>query len=130
MRRFLALFMLLAGLIGAGASAFACAAAGAAGDCCPANSPSGCTPEYEQFAVESSVCCITATAPAQIVAAEPGRELQLAQGERGSADPIVPTTSPVSSLDPRRAGRLAVPLLSARYTDASLTYLHTGRLRL
>ena len=128
MRRFLALLMVWAGLIGAVGPAFACASAAAAGDCCPANAPSGCTPVYEQVGVELSVCCVSAAAPAQIVAAEPGRELQ--QGDRGSPDPVVLITSSASSHDLRRAVRLAAPLLSAQFTDASLTYLHTGRLRL
>lgn len=127
MRRFLAFLMVFAGLVGAGAPAFACAI-GAAGDCCPANAPSGCTPEYEQLGVEPSVCCVTAAAPAQLVAAEPGREVQ--GRNPGSPDPTVLPVSSASPLDLRVAGRVAAPLFSARCTDASLTYLHTGRLRL
>src|SRR5262245_48877695 len=112
MRRFLAMLVVLVGLIGAVAPAFACASA-AGGDCCPANAPSGCAPQYQPTA-----------------AVEPGRELQVAQLALGSVDPVVPTPSPVSLPDPQPAYRLAVPLLSAACTDASLTYLHTGRLRL
>src|SRR5262245_30353784 len=126
MRRFLALLMVWAGLLGAVAPALACVTA--ADDCCPANAPSGCTPVYEQLGCGLSVCCVTAPAPAQMVAAEPGRELQ--QSDRGSADPVGLTASFASSLDSPRADRLAVPVLSAQLTDASLTYLHTGRLRL
>lgn len=127
MRRFLALLMVFAGLIGAGAPAFACAA-GAAGDCCPANAPSGCTPEYAQFGVEQSACCATAAAPVQMVAAEPSREVQARNP--GSPDPNVLPVSFVSSLDLRDTSRVAAPAFSARCPDASLTYLHTGRLRL
>jgi hypothetical protein len=112
MRRFFAMLVVLVGLIGAVAPAFACASA-AGGDCCPANAPSGCAPQYQPaFAVET------------------GRELQVAQRDLGSVDPVVPTNTPAAFLDPQRASRLAVPLLSAACTDASLTYLHTGRLRL
>lgn len=112
MRRFLAMLVVLVGLIGAVAPAFACASA-AGGDCCPANAPSGCAPQYQPaFAVE------------------PGRELQVAQRDLGSVDPVVSTNSLSSLLDPGRASRLEVPLLPAACPDASLTYLHTGRLRL
>jgi hypothetical protein len=128
MRRFLTLLLLWVGLIGATAPAFACANADA-GECCPANAPSGCTQVYEQFGIEASVCCVSPAAPAQIVAAEAGRELQV-QGDHGSPDPVALTVSFASSLDRHRAGQLAVPALSAKYTDASLTWLHTGRLRL
>ena len=127
MRRFLALLVVFAALIGAGAPAFACALGAAAGDCCPANAP-GCTPAYEQFGVEQRVCCVTTAAPAQIVAAEPGREVQ--GRNPGSPDPNVLPVSPVASLDVQRSGRLTPSHFSARDTDASLTYLHTGRLRL
>jgi len=123
MRRFLALLMVFAGLLGAGVSTFACAAAG---DCCPANAP-GCTPEYEQFGVEPSVCCVSPAAPAQMVAAEPGREVQ--GRNPGSPDPNVLPASIAPSLNPT-FDRVAAPQFSARRTDASLTYLHTGRLRL
>ena len=127
MRRFLAALIAWVGLIGAAVPAFACASADAAGDCCPPDAPPGCAQVYAQLGVELSVC-VTGTASAQMVVAKDGRELQ--GGDRGSADPLVPTAPPVSSLDTLRANRLAVALSAARCTDASLTYLHTGRLRL
>jgi hypothetical protein len=127
MRRFLALLMVFAGLIGAGAPAIACAI-GAAGDCCPTNAPSGCTPEYQQLGVESSVCCVAAAAPAQIVSAEPGREVQ--GRNPGSPDPNVLPLCFASSLSLRVCGAITTPAFCTRCTDASLTYLHTGRLRL
>jgi hypothetical protein len=130
MRRFLVLLLLLAGFIGAGGPAFACATAAAAGECCPVNAPSGCTRGYEQVGSEASICCVTPTAPAQVVAAESGRELHVVQDDRGSPDPVALTVASGSSLYRQRAGRLAVPLLSAECADASLTYLHTARLRL
>jgi hypothetical protein len=129
MRRLLTLLLLLAGLIGASAPAFACATAAAAGECCPVNAPSGCTQLYEQIGSEASVCCVTTTTSALIVAAESSRELQV-QDDRGSPDPVALTVASAPSLERQRAGRLAAPLLAAQYADASLTYLHTGRLRL
>jgi hypothetical protein len=119
-----------AGLMGAGAPAFACATAAASGDCCPPGAPTGCTQVYEQLDLEASVCCITAVAPAQIVATESGRELLLKQHDHESADPVVLAAPPCSLPDPGSTSRLDGPHVSAAYTDASLTYLHTGRLRL
>jgi hypothetical protein len=129
MRRIVALIVLCAGLLAAGAPSFACATAAAAGDCCPADA-AGCTQVFEQLSVEASICCVTAAVPAQIVAAESGRELHVVQLDHGSVDPGVPPAS--SALPPvlARAARQAVPLLPATWVDASLTYLHTGRLRL
>ena len=48
--------VLVAGLVGAGAPALACAI-GAAGDCCPANAPSGCTPERWPTGCRSGASC-------------------------------------------------------------------------
>lgn len=126
MRRFLALLMVFAGLIGACAPAFACAP-GAAGNCCPPNAP-GCTPAYEQFGVEPSMCCVAAADPVQMIAAEPARDVQ--ERNPGSPGPNVLPVSSASSPELRAAGTVDAPLFSARCTDASLTYLHTGRLRL
>lgn len=106
-----------AGLVGAGLPAFACASAAAAGDCCPPDAPSGCTQVYQQLDVQASIC-VTAEAPARMV-----------ERDHGSADPIVLVASGVSLPDPGSIVRVPVRPSSA-CTDASLTYLHTGRLRL
>lgn len=130
MRRFLALLVLWAGLLGAGSPAFACATAAAAGDCCPPGAPTGCTQIYEQLDIEAIICCVTVAAPSQAVTAEPGRQAQAAQREHGSADPIALSAPSRSLQDLRSTTRLAASHVSAAHTDASLTYLHTGRLRL
>jgi len=77
---------------------------------------------YEQIGVEQSLWCVITAAPAQTVATE-GRN-------SASPDPNVLPVSPAASLDVRRAGRVVELLFAVRLTDASLTYLHTGRLRL
>jgi hypothetical protein len=119
MRRILAILVVWAGLVGTGTTAFACVSAAAAGDCCPAGAPSGCAQLYEQLEA----------APAQMVAAEPARELQVAQRDHGPTDPVFVTVATPCVPDPGSTADLTVCALSAR-TDASLTYLHTGRLRL
>lgn len=129
MQRLFAILVLCVGLIGAGSPALACATAAAAGDCCPPGAPTDCTQIYEQLDTEAAVCCTTATAPSAMVVAEPSRELQVAQFDHGSADPIAAVTSLFLSLD-RRDSQLATPVSTAARTDASLTYLHTARLRL
>lgn len=130
MRRLLAIFVVWAGLIGAGAPAFACATAAAAGDCCPSSAPSGCASGYEQLGVEAIICCATVAAPSLVVFAEPGRELQVAQCDHGPADPV-PAAAPLASVtDLRNPQRFALTDSAQAPTDASLTYLQTGRLRL
>lgn len=130
MRRFIAFLVLWAGLLGAGSPAFACARAAAAGDCCPPGAFSGCTQVYEQLAIETTVCCITAAAPSQMVSAERGLELHAVQDDSRSADPIAIVRTSISLADPRSSPRLNASDVSSARTDASLTYLLTGRLRL
>jgi hypothetical protein len=129
MRRLFALLVVWVGLIAAGAPAFACATAAAAGNCCPVDGPSGCAQLYEQLGPEATACCITAAAPSVMVSAEPSRELHSVQCGHGSADPVAAVAS-LSSILHRRGSQLALPLPAPTHTDASLTYLHTARLRL
>lgn len=129
MRRLFPLLVLWIGLIGAGAPAFACATAAAAGDCCPPGSPTGCAQPYEQLGAEAIVCCATADTPSAMVAADAGRELQIAQGDHESADPAAAVASILSVLD-LRDSKLALPVTDSVLADASLTYLTTARLRL
>jgi hypothetical protein len=130
MRRFIALLVLWAGFLGAGSPAFACATAAAAGDCCPPGAPTGCTQAYDQHDIDAAICCITAAAPSQMVYAERGRELQLVQDDCRSADPIAIVSTSFLPPDPRSTPRFDVANVSPACTDASLTYLLTGRLRL
>ena len=131
LRRFVALLVVWTGLIGAGLPAAACAAAAAAGDCCPPGAPSGCTQAYEQLDAAATVCCITAAAPSAIASIERGRDLQAVQADHGSADPIAIvalSSAPFADLRPSRVFHLLTD--TSTRTDSSLTYLHTGRLRL
>lgn len=130
MRRFIALLIVCAGFLGAGSPAFACASAAAAGDCCPSGTSSGCTQVYEQLDIDASICCFTAAAPSQLVVADQGRELQRVQLERRSADPVHAGALAPVLVDSRYSTLLDDPAVSASRTDASLTYLLTGRLRL
>jgi hypothetical protein len=129
MRRLFALFVLWVGLIAAGAPAFACATAAAAGNCCPDDASSGCAQLYEQLGAQATVCCATASAPSVVVSAEPSRELHIAQCDDGLGKPIAAAAS-LSSILYLRDSQLALPVPAPARTDASLTYLHTARLRL
>jgi hypothetical protein len=129
MRRLFVLFVLWVGLIAAGAPAFACATAAAAGNCCPADGSTDCTETYEQLGAAAIACCITASAPSAAVSAEPSREAQNAQSDHGSADPVAPLAS-LPLLFGSRGSHLVLPAAAPAHTDASLTYLHTARLRL
>lgn len=120
MSRFIVFLVLWAGLLGVGSPAFACAAAASAGDCCPPGAPSDCIQTYEQLAAASS----------QMVSAERGRESQVAQDDCQSPDPIAIVSTFFSLPDFGSPPRLGTSNFSSARTDASLTYLRTGRLRL
>jgi hypothetical protein len=130
MRRLIALLVLWTALLGAGSPAFACVTAAAAGDCCPPGAPSGCSQTYEQLDVVATICCITAPAPSQMVSVESGRERHVLQLDRGSPDPIVVVSKSDTLSEFQQRSHFTTPLVSSASTDASLTYLHTGRLRL
>jgi hypothetical protein len=129
MRRLIALLVLWTALLGVGSPAFACATA-AAGDCCPPGALTGCSQTYEQSDVVATICCITAPAPSQVVSVEAGRERQVLQLDRGSPDPIVIVSKSATLSEFQQRTHFTAPLVSSASTDASLTYLRTGRLRL
>jgi hypothetical protein len=65
-----------------------------------------------------------------MVSAERGLELRAVQDDSRSADPIAIVRTSISVADPRSSPRLNASEVSSARTDASLTYLLTGRLRL
>jgi hypothetical protein len=121
MRRLIALIVICAGLLGAGSAALACASAAATGDCCPPGAPSGCIEMYQQLDAAPIASCVTSSAASQILSADRGH---------GSADPAIIAGTPGSPPDLARSSRLDPPIIRSAPTDRSLTYLHTGRLRL
>jgi hypothetical protein len=128
MRRLIALVVLWVGLLGAGSPVLTCAAGAAAGDCCSPDAPSGCIVSYEQLDAAATICC-AAAGPSHVVSIEPGRELQI-QPDSGSTDPVVIVAAFAPFTHPKQQLRFIAPLASSARTDAALTYLHTGRLRL
>jgi hypothetical protein len=130
MRRLLALILLWAGLLGAGSPAIACASAAAAGDCCPAGAPSGCRQVYEQLDVAATAYCLTRSAPSAVASAERSRGPQLLENDCGSPDPVVIAGAFVPFADDAPSSTSGATIVHSAATDRSLTYLHTGRLRL
>jgi hypothetical protein len=121
MRRLIAFIVICAGLLGAGSAAFACATAAATGDCCPPGAPSGCIEMYKQLNAAPTASCVTSSAASQILSAERGR---------GSADPVIVAGTPGPLPQLVRSSVLDGSVIRSAPTDRSLTYLHTGRLRL
>ena len=121
MRRLIALIVICAGLLGAGSAAFACATAAATGDCCPPGAPSGCIEMYQQLDAAPAASCVTSSATSPVLALERGH---------GSADPgiVARTPGPIPQLV--RSSGLDASIIFSAPPDRSLTYLHTGRLRL
>ena len=127
MRRMLALIVLYAALLG-GSPVFACASA--AGDCCPPGDPAGCG-QTEQRDLAATACCLTGSTQSPAVSAERIREQQPLQHDCGPVDPVAIVTALVSL--PHEAGQSSgfdAAINRAAAPDRSLTYLHTGRLRL
>jgi hypothetical protein len=120
MRRLIAFIVICAGLLGAGSVAFACATAAATGDCCPAGAPSGCIQMYEQLDAAVTACSVTSTAPSSVLSADRGHD---------SPDSIIAGDLDWLAEHVQSSGLDAAFIRSAP-TDRSLTYLHTGRLRL
>lgn len=130
MRRMIALIVLWAGLLGAGSPALACATAGAAGDCCPPGAPSGCSQGFEQLDVAATACCVTGSASSPIASAESSRGSQHWERDCGAADPVV-IADAFDSLQPSgQSSGFDTAIIDSALPDRSLTYLHTGRLRL
>jgi hypothetical protein len=121
MRRLIAFIVIVAGLLGAGSAAVACASAAATGDCCPRGAPSGCIEMYKHLDAAPTASCVTSSAASQILSVERGR---------GSADPVMVAGTPGSLPQLVRSSRLDGSIIRSAPTDRSLTYLHTGRLRL
>jgi hypothetical protein len=130
MRRLLALILLWAGLLGAGSPALACASAAAAGDCCPAGAPSGCRQVYEQLDLAATAYSLTRSTPSAVVSAERSRGPQLLENDCGSPDPVVIAGAVVAFAHNAPPSIFDAPIVHSAATDRSLTYLHTGRLRL
>jgi hypothetical protein len=119
MRRLIALIVIFAGLLAAGSAALACASAAATGDCCPAGAPSGCIEMYQQLDAAPTASCVTSLAPSPVVSAD-----------RGSTDPVIVAGTLGLPAELARSSGLNGTIVDSAPTDRSLTYLHTGRLRL
>jgi len=121
MRRLIALIVIFAGLLAAGSATLACASAAATGDCCPAGAPSGCIDLYQQLDAAPTASCVTSIAPSPVVSAERGR---------GSTDPVIAAGTLTLPPELARSSASIPTIVDSAPTDRSLTYLHTGRLRL
>lgn len=129
-RRLMSIVLLCASLLGLAQPLMACAADRATTDCCTGGSTSGCTTDTAPMLVAAggSCCAVTpAGATSSIVA--PSRSVDSPLPVGGTPDSlcgarVTDSASPTAfSLNLRAAE-------AARATHATLTYLHTARLRL
>lgn len=131
-RRLTALLVLWVGLLGAGSPALACAADALDGDCCPQEAPLPCgddTAEYHS-STTGVMCCAPANVGARAASIDSRRASQDREHDSGTPDPLIrpaPFDSPTGAPCARH---LTAPADSPARTDAALTYLRTGRLRL
>ncbi len=131
LRRWSVILVVVFGLLaGVAAPALSCAAA-AKGDCCPQGSTSPCDEEKRQHDSGSvEACCVNVAAEPSAVGAEPSRNMPDRQHDSGSPDPIVTFAWFATLSSHLRPPQLLAPAILLPRTDAALTYLHTGRLRL
>jgi hypothetical protein len=76
---------------------------------------------YQQLDAAPSASCVTSSAASPVLSAE---------RSRGSADPVIVALMPGALAQLVRSSRLDARSVRSAPTDRSLTYLHTGRLRL
>ena len=132
LRRLSTLLLVWVGLLGAALPAFACSMAALDRDCCPQNAPSSCGDgSRECLQAAAAICRASTSGAAQAVSIQASQLLQEGQaGPGGSPDlPVLPAWV-LSSMDSAPWDDIPEPVSSPPRTDAALTYLHTGRLRL
>ncbi len=123
MRRLTALLVVWVGLLGAIAPAFACAMPATGGSCCPSDAPAECRQAWEFERLET----VPSPAPSKMISVEPAQKSQHDAPSPESA--VIAAASPYIASFERR-GEFIAPAESIARTDATLTYLKTGRLRL
>jgi len=125
LRRLSVLLLIWVGLLGAAAPAFACPMA-AQHDCCPPQAPSPCG-----GAPAEVICCVGTPASSQAVSVNSSRLLkEFPASPSGTPDlPVLPVWV-ASFPDLAHLYDMPASAPSAPRTDAALTYLRTGRLRL
>jgi hypothetical protein len=124
MRLSTALLVLWMALIGALAPALACAASQSGGDCCPPDAPADCRIAWS-FDRADQTAAVTGALSIESTGA------QLAHADNvGSPDSALPA-APFQFLSDRYLQSLSCGVPASEFlADATLTYLHTGRLRL
>ena len=112
MRRLTALLIVWVGLLGAIAPALACAMPASDGSCCPPDAPAECRQAWEFERLETVEAARTSQHDA-----------------RSPESPVI-AAAPPSKANSAYRDEFIVPAESIARTDATLTYLKTGRLRL
>jgi hypothetical protein len=123
MRRLTALLIVWVGLLGAIAPAFACAMPTSDSSCCPPDAPADCRQAWEFERLET----VASPVPSKMSSVEAVRTSQ--HDARSPESPVI-TAAPPFIANSAQRGELVVPAESIARTDATLTYLKTGRLRL
>jgi hypothetical protein len=132
-RRLTALLVLWVGLLGAISPAFACAVSPSGGDCCPPDASPECRQAWAFERLESAsaaMYCLAPAMPSQAVTIGVARDPLESQHDGPLPEPcaIVAWAEFYPDRSPQR--EFIAPLKVDARTDATLTYLKTGRLRL
>ncbi len=133
LRQLTALLLVWVGLA-TGTPALACSPAAADMDCCPKGAPIPCKDGASGQSRDATptACCVAASVSAAAVPTlDSNRNLPVATADPGSPDPLILVAARVAALtDAARLPILTGLLVPRAHTDATPTYLSTGRLRL
>ncbi len=127
--RLAALLVVWLGLLWAASPALACARA-ADRDCCPEGTTSPCPRERTDLSTLAALCCVSAPAASQAVAADTTRTTHVQPDHSGSPDPIITLAWFATLATPNYESPPKPPDTRFVGIDAARTYLHTLRLRL
>lgn len=129
-RRWMAMLVLWAALFGLALPAAACTSALSA-HCCPSGSGQHC-PGFPLYAKADSAntCCTVAPALSRIASTSADRARHAVHAASGSLDPVALPAWTLLDQALRPAAGPIRSLASSYWHDASLTYLHTARLRI
>ena len=98
----------------------------------PADAPADCRVAWtlERSEASGSVSCVVAPPAAQLASLDSDQEKQAASEGAHGSDSFALETAPLDTIPAASRSRLRVSIDTSASTDAALTYLRTGRLRL
>lgn len=129
-RRLTALLVIWVGLVGVAMPLLACSMVDSS--CCPWQARSGCSLGDRELDSSATIalCCAAIPTRSQVPSVAPSRSSQPSGPATGSSDSLVASDWAPTGQGTAATRILLLSSLRTHPTDAGLTYLRTGRLRL